>query len=254
MSFILSDDDGSITLNQNDGFAKLSYSGRFHEEFHTLDAQLMELVSKNTEVICISCSSVLNIESVKKTNFFESIPSRPYYLSTRDGINKKILNPSVCYHCFDYIADKQITETTVLTTVGTCFRQEDISEQSPFRLSEFSMMEFVVVGKEGDVTKIGQLLFDVVFNFIGANLSCRLEKACDSFMGANADHLKKYQKTLNLKTEIIVDTKYGDVAVGSLNWHRDTLTTKYGNNPGNHSCCIAIGLDRLYTAGKLNGC
>lgn len=248
LSNILVNDSGEISLLNFDGYTSLHLSEQHALKLLDIDYALCASIKQKFDFEFITSSSTLTASNVAKTNFFENLPSKPFYINTGDNhpVCKRLLNPSVCYHCFDYYSRKYEKSTQLLSSIAKCFRNEDITQFDPYRLCEFTMREFVVIGNTEEVRTIGTAIFNLVTQFINHLVPVEAMNACDSFMGKNITVLKKVQKAFALKQELIFQTQFGPVSTASVNWHKKTMTSKYIERDGIESCCIAIGLERLY--------
>lgn len=244
---VLIDDKGEIALINFHGYTNLQLSEQHFFSMFELDRLLCEQLKQQFDFEFIMASNTLIASNVAKTSFFENLPSKPFYINSgHDLEHKRLLNPSVCYHCFDYYSGKYQENTKLLSSVAKCFRNEEITKIDPYRLCEFTMREFVVIGNSADVKEIGTNVFNAVTQFINNIVPVKKMNACDSFMGKNVDVLKKVQKAFELKQELVFETKFGSVSTASVNWHKKTMTSKYIERENIESCCIAIGLERLY--------
>ena len=251
-SQVLINDEGEVSLINSNGYTSLQLSGQHAQDFIELDHALCCFLKNQFNFEFITVANTLIASNLAKTNFFENLPSKPFYID-RGEINpeqKQLLNPSVCYHCFDYYSKKYQESTQLLSSVAKCFRNEEINRFDPYRLCEFTMREFVVIGEPEQVKVLGTAIFNSVTDFINDMVPVQSINACDSFMGRNINALKKVQRALALKQELVFQTQFGPVATASVNWHKKTMASKYIQREKIESCCIAIGLERLYL-GKL---
>ncbi|EKD74354.1 MAG: hypothetical protein ACD_44C00481G0005 [uncultured bacterium] len=245
---VLVDDKGEISLLNTHGYTSLQLSGQHAHGMVELDQKLCALLKKKFDFEFVTAGNTLTASNIAKTSFFENLPSKPFYIDPGDTVSARrhLLNPSVCYHCFDYYSRKYQKSTQLLCSVAKCFRNEESSRFDPYRLCEFTMREFVVIGEPKQVNGIGTNIFNCVTEFINNLVPVKSVNACDSFMGGNVEVLKKVQKALALKQELVFQTNLGPVSTASVNWHKKTMASKYIQREEIESCCIAIGLERLY--------
>lgn len=245
---VLTDDKGEISLLNLHGYTSLQFSEQHANEMFELDRALCALLKTKFNFEFVTSSNTLVASNVAKTSFFENLPAKPFYIDAGDTnvMRRHLLNPSVCYHCFDYYSRKYQKSTQLISSVAKCFRNEEITKFDPYRLCEFTMREFVVIGDAEAVKEMGTHIFSVVTDFINNIIPVKSENACDSFMGKNVAVLKKVQRAFELKQELIFQTTLGTVSTASVNWHKKTMASKYIEREDIESCCIAIGLERLY--------
>ena len=225
---VLENDKGKISLLDSHGYTSLQLTGQHCADFAKLDRSLCEVLA-TFDFEYITADNTINASGVEKTGFFENLPSKPFYLDSGHPADKgrRLLNPSVCYHCFDHYNRTYQQSTQLVSAAAKCFRNEDIGAFNPFRLCEFTMREFVVIGDAEQVRETGLRIFNAVTRYINELVPVNSVNACDSFMGGNIEVLKKVQKALALKQELVFQTPYGPVSAASVNWHKKTMVSKY---------------------------
>ncbi|MFG2294462.1 aminoacyl--tRNA ligase-related protein [Streptomyces sp. NPDC048603] len=153
------------------------------------------------------------------------------------------LPSAACYSVYvDLAGSKLPEEGTMVTTVGTCFRNED-HYRGLQRLLGFSMREIVCIGPE-DRTKDHLLRAKDAVTALCAELGLdmKIEVATDPFFDKNSGKAKM-QRLFPVKEEFIV----GGLSIGSVNYHRNFFGERCSIEAGDttaHTSCLAFGLER----------
>ena len=168
---------------------------------------------------------------------------------------RQVLAPTVCYHCFEGLRDKDLnsSELHLITAIAKCHRHEYKTTNGLERLQTFTMREIIFYGSEKQVVAFR----DEVLEFSKAllekwKLKMRVIGANDPFFAIDAGKKRSYQSFLGLKQELQLFLPYKNkwLAVGSFNNHRDTLTRAYGINNSDQesqmfSGCVGYGYERM---------
>ncbi|MBJ6360578.1 aminoacyl--tRNA ligase-related protein [Paenibacillus sp. GCM10012307] len=169
----------------------------------------------------------------------------------------EILQPCICYHCYEELQGKILLDGKMLTGKGNCFRHEIEWRKDNFRRSEFTMREIVYIGKENPVVETrNQIMEDVWVLFESLGLKGRITTATDPFFFSQDLKTKgTYQMMSNAKYELLVTTSSGkEVSIASFNYCQDMLCSKYeikgSDEAALHSGCAAFGIDRWKEALK----
>ncbi|WP_124479393.1 hypothetical protein [Burkholderia cenocepacia] len=237
----------------------LFLKGRALSDFDLLDREICGNISSKHDVCFHNSDIVIERSNLEDVGFFDKIPAIPYEITHIEfglHVDKKssslIINPSACYHCFMLMKQGFIPcSQGIYSTKAFCKRHENTEHSNPFRLTSFSMREFVIVGEEEYIREQANLIFDQVEIQISSMVSNTSRSvASDSFMGQNADMYKRYQKAMELKTELVYEYKNFTIALASINWHQKTMINSFvdKDNHKHKSACVAIGLDRLFLA------
>lgn len=163
----------------------------------------------------------------------------------------EILQPCICYHCYEELQGKRLINGIMLTGKGRCFRHEIEWRIDNFRRREFTMREIVFIGKEDWVVQSrNRIMEDVWCLFESLGLKGRIETATDPFFFGQ-DLLTKgtYQMMSNAKYELIVTTLSGkEVSIASFNYCQDMICSKYEikdrEEVALYSGCVGFGIDR----------
>jgi len=162
---------------------------------------------------------------------------------TRTSPPQEVLTPAACYHFYPRFAGRTLAEPLYVTTMATCFRRE--REYRPLRRQwAFSMREIVCLGSAPEVEAFLarqrarlQELID------GWGLPLTWQVATDPFFDPRNPKVLA-QKLDPVKHEL---TFAGDLAIGSVNLHRNYFGEAFGIiRAGEPACsgCVAFGLER----------
>lgn len=169
----------------------------------------------------------------------------------------EILQPCICYHCYEELQGKSLLDGKMLTGKGKCFRHEIEWRKNNFRRSEFTMREIVYIGTEASVLHMRNQIMEDVWDFFDSlGLKGRIATATDPFFFSQDLKTKgTYQMMSNAKYELLVTTSSGkEVSIASFNYCQDMLCSKYEikghNEAALHSGCVAFGIDRWKEALK----
>jgi len=171
---------------------------------------------------------------------------------------ENVLSPAVCYHVYHSLEGVRLSPAEAGRTFlckGKCFRYEAGNMTSPERMWDFSMREivfvgsreFVAAGREASLAWLTDLL-------TGLGLKCSIETATDPFFAGDAMKKKLFQKSLQLKLEILVDIPSDGhaLAVGSQNIHQSFFGNAFHITQDNgepvHTGCTAFGVERFVLA------
>jgi seryl-tRNA synthetase len=124
----------------------------------------------------------------------------------------------------------------------------------PERLREFTMWELFAVGEPHHTETLRRRCLEYVKDMlVRLDLVGRVATASDPFFADVYARTRMFQVNMRLKHELQLwlPHKGHDVAVASVNDHRDFFTNAFGMTAGGrslHSCCMAFGLERLALA------
>ncbi len=163
----------------------------------------------------------------------------------------EILQPCICYHCYEEQQGSRSGQRRVLTAKGKCFRNEIAWRKDQFRRTEFMMREIMFVGDQEWVIEMRNAIMDEVWElFDSIGLTGKIETATDPFFFSQDVKTKgAYQMVSNAKYELAAVRSNGqESSIASFNYCEDVLCGKYdirdeaGN--GMYSGCVAFGIDR----------
>lgn len=159
------------------------------------------------------------------------------------------LTPAACYHLYPIVLRSLPPEGYVADVTAHCFRHEP--SMSAGRMQSFRQHEFVRLGDEATIwawrdmwVKRARELFDRL------GTEPVVAPASDPFFGRSGRLLGAMQAESGQKIEVSlpIDVEDEQVAVLSVNYHRDHFGETFGIQAANgkpaHSCCVGIGLDR----------
>jgi seryl-tRNA synthetase len=166
------------------------------------------------------------------------------------------LRPAVCLPVYRALEGTTLPEGGVtITTSGKAFRYESSNLQGMHRLWDFSMREIIFAGSGAFVEERRAQVVDAVVRLMGQwDLAFRLVSASDPFFATVRGTKALWQRTRDLKHEMVVDVgaEVGAIAAGSVNLagtlfgHVFEIRTPEGE-PAT-TACVGFGLERLVLA------
>lgn len=163
----------------------------------------------------------------------------------------QLLAPTVCYRCFEALANETVGEAAIYTGTGHCNRNEGFIEDDLTRLQSFSMREIIFFG---DASRVDKLRYETIENARLAitdwGLTARLVTASDPFFSLGKESKRGYQTLMQLKYELQCLLPHSGqwISCMSFNNHQTTLTSAYeirSQDGQLHSGCVGYGLERL---------
>ncbi len=166
---------------------------------------------------------------------------------------KYALPSAACFNVFLDLSSQELTEARYVTTVATCFRNENTFNDLR-RLWAFTMREIVCVGPVDAVKAHLRSFKERISGFTAAiGLPLEIEFATDPFFTKDGSRARM-QKLFPQKEELL----YGSLAIGSLNFHRNffgercDIATEDGSSA--FTGCVAFGIERwLYALLDVHG-
>lgn len=157
---------------------------------------------------------------------------------------RDVLTPAACYHFYAHFAGQDFSAARYVTTRNTCFRRE--AYYAPLRRQwSFAMREIVCIGSAQEVGSfLGETKERVAGFFARVGLMVAWEQATDPFFNPRRNPRYLAQRLEPVKTEMVFG---GDLAVGSVNFHRDYFGEAFGLRRAGetaYSGCVAFGLER----------
>lgn len=133
---------------------------------------------------------------------------------------RQVLTPAACYHAYLDLAGQDLLAPAFLTLSAPCYRREPVYE--PLRRQwVFHMREIVCVGTADEVKvhlATHRLALEALAERLGLPTSFAL--ATDPFFNPGRSARYLMQKVDPTKEELVYG---GDLAIASLNYHRDTM-------------------------------
>lgn len=263
-----------IIKKETDGC--ISFSGIGVMLFDFFDTYFSSILC-DEEVNCVQFPTLLNVDTVARTNYFSTSPQYMIFCSkVRESmdsyenlynkyVDKEIesalsypqysLSPSACFHLYQSIQGKVLEKECIFTMRQNVFRNEGRLNWSDIeRLQDYHVREIVMIGahnfvyqkREKFVEKSKKLLDDL-------NLSYSIEVATDPFVLPIMQRYKKIQFANKVKYEMKLNTSPNkSIACGSFNFHGTAFSDKFGfsvlNTVNTESGCIGFGIERLIIA------
>lgn len=197
-----------------------------------------------------------NIESFNFSNSKSNNHQNHLNLDLEDMCDAtKVLAPSVCFHCFSSLKNKNLAFNQAITAKNRCFRNERSAMQNLKRLQTFTMREAVFIGQLDWVEEGFETIKNTTLRFLESlNLFFKLSEANDYFFGKKGANAQIFQSSHKLKYEFQAYLPYDNshISVGSINKHVQSMGQSFeimtsDGNPS-YSCCMGIGLERLALA------
>jgi seryl-tRNA synthetase len=159
------------------------------------------------------------------------------------------LPSAACFNVYLSMAGERIDGARRITTGANCFRREDHYDDT--RLLGFYMREIVCVGVRGAVLDHLATFKPRVLAFAEElGLPLRAEPSSDPFFDSSGARALMAQ-LFPVKEELVHDGESGEVAIASLNFHRNFFGERCGitladGSPA-FSGCVAFGIERWIT-------
>lgn len=165
-----------------------------------------------------------------------------------------LLSPTVCFHYYAALANRELREPRTITAVGKCFRYESKNLTGLERLWDFTMREIVFVGAGDWVLAQRERTIGLIAPLLDSwDLSYEIRSATDPFFIEDYSTMAAFQLGFDLKFEILAPLPYcnKDLAIGSLNYHQDFFGRSFdisNNGTSQHTGCVGFGLERVALA------
>ena len=222
------------------------YKGFYLDVFESLDNYFKEKLVKNFKFKNIHYPISLSEKDCKKNKILEkSFKILKYIKNFHGQKNIDILSPTVCYHFFNSHFNKKVKfKDSKITAKNICFRNENISKNSFYRLSHFTMREGVMVGNKNDILDfLKKAENDLKKLLLIANLNFKITYANDIFIN---NFQLKFQKIFKPKKEFLMPiNKKKYISFFSSNFHSQTLVRDFKIRKNLFSGCVGYGLDRM---------
>lgn len=165
---------------------------------------------------------------------------------------KYILNPAICLHFYPLFKEMDLDNDIIVTSSGSCFRDESGNLNNIERLYEFKMREIVICTKEENIKSFQKRLLALMV-LIG-NFFCvdfKLKTSNDMFFLDNADKQLFSQLVTDDKIELECFCKSINkyISVGSVNKHHLHFSKPFNlinsNSEFLNTMCLGFGINRL---------
>lgn len=167
---------------------------------------------------------------------------------------REVLTPAACYHVYLDRLGHRLDAPVHVTLCARCFRRE--THYEPLRRQwSFSMREIVCLGTPDEVKAFLAHHREVMQELaVSLGLTVELVHATDPFFNPGASGKYLMQVVDPVKEELVFG---GDLAIGSLNYHRSTFGEAFDIQRGGapvHTGCVAFGMERwLYALVHTHG-
>lgn len=266
-----------------------AFSGLYLTVCQEIDNLFVEIARSKYKLTNERYPATLPIKELNKIDYFKKFPSFPfiqyainnnsdminsniandakfnkiendYFLNNNNYMKRdfgQVFNPSTCYHTFvnrkNMILDDELS---VITAVSQCGRNENIFDNNPMRLLNFTMRECVFIGKKELIEKEAENFFESICTEIKKlTPNITVEFSNDIFFGENHEVIQSYQKEAKCKMEMNLpiysidgEEKVINLACASRNLHKKFLCKAFNITANDfivESACVAIGIERL---------
>jgi hypothetical protein len=165
------------------------------------------------------------------------------------------LPPTMCYHTYHQMRERQLDQNRVVTAKGKSFRFESKYYRGLERLWDFTIREIVFLGTREFVLNCRQAFMQQAFALMEEfGLSGYCDVANDPFFVAQDTASKIFsQRMMELKYELHLNiAEEPTIAVASFNFHENFFGQSFQITQGNQSPiltgCVGFGLERLVYA------
>jgi hypothetical protein len=154
-----------------------------------------------------------------------------------------VVPSAACYGVYLQLRDTALDANTLITVNANCARYEQ-SYEPLVRLGAYSLRELIQIGDLAETRAFFAAMQNAVVEFAKkVGLPITLEVAADSFFQTDSPKsvLQKLSKT---KLELVYA---GQLAVGSINFHRNYFGDRFGISHGGEpafTSCFGVGLER----------
>lgn len=255
-SGLLNIDEPQFGLNQN------SVTTLNH-----LDYKFKE-IAQNVNASEVRFPSLIPVSTLESIDYIKNFSNTLLYPCSKDGakpekylqgrsMKRWALSPSACFHIYPLLSNKDIdvSKPIVFTNLAKVFRNE-METNSKWRLNEFTVREFVIVGRTVDVNKtLNKITNSIMKLAMHLNLSVELQIAHDPFflLHSNKDAIKKAKIPFPSKREILYkSSEQKNIALGSINHHGKYFSNHFRILSKDGiiltTGCIGLGLERWVNA------
>ena len=222
------------------------YKGFYLDVFESLDNYFKKKLVKKFKFTNIHYPISLSEKDCKKNKIIEKSSKILRFIKNYHGKkNIDILSPTVCYHFFNSNFNKKIeSKESKITAKNVCFRNENTSKKSFYRLSHFTMREGIIVGNKTEIINFLKKAEDDLKKFLlTVNLNFKIAYANDIFIN---DSQIKFQNIFKPKKEFLMPINSKEyISFFSSNFHSKTLIRDFKIRKNSFSGCVGYGLDRM---------
>lgn len=165
-----------------------------------------------------------------------------------------LLSPSVCFHCYRWLADTAMPANQSFTATGKCFRYESGNMKGLERLWDFTMREVIWVGDGDYVCDQRQRAIDLSAKMLDKwGLAYQIKTATDPFFIDSYGMQAAFQRAFDLKFEVLAPLPYKGassfLAIGSFNFHQEffgrAFNIQTASGEAASTGCLGFGLERV---------
>ncbi len=190
--------------------------------------------------------SHLSNDNVKKTQYLDGFENQASMIHSFHGDSIGMCSPTVCYHCYSMLSDRELIGNKSFTATGKCTRIEDEGD-SLERLFNFTMSEIIFVGTQNYCEEsLSDVMYYVKQFLDGIGLIYKFRIANDPFFGNKSELKKRAQHLSGAKIEILAEipNENRSIAIGSINLHHKKFIDNF-NIDAECTACFGWGLERF---------
>ncbi|HZM77698.1 MAG TPA: hypothetical protein VFC19_18430 [Candidatus Limnocylindrales bacterium] len=246
----------------------------------TLDRHLVAMVRREAGAVRYRYPTLLPTETLRQCGYMSSFPQHLMFVTRLHGDSDTYaafsrsdqvalgenllalcgntdycLPPTMCYHTFQQLSGRRLTEPAAVTARGKSFRHESRYHEGLSRLWDFTIREMVFLGSYDYARQTRERIMRSACELVDSwGLAARCEVASDPFFAGAATAARiSSQRLLELKFELQLPIEGGrDIACASFNFHDQHFGDAFGITGADdapiHSACVGFGLERLTLA------
>lgn len=228
-----------------------------------LDNKLLEML-KGIKHFHVHIPSIIQGKVLEKCGYFDTFPQHLTAVcsldsSKKDKLERKniatsnlefndyYLTPAACVHIYPMLEKKCICPMCY-TTMESVYRYENGRFHDAERLWEFTVREFVFVGKESYVKQMLSYMkkqaLELAKNYFP---EAQLLSSFDNFYPTKENKIKsKLQLQNHLKDELVVDFEGRSIAIASFNYHNQHFSKPFNFDQNGEivTGCVGFGMER----------
>jgi len=171
--------------------------------------------------------------------------------------HRVLLSPSVCFHCYRWLAGTSMSANQSFSATGKCFRYESGNMRGLERLWDFTMREVIWVGDDEYVHEQRQRAISLSTQMLDKwGLAYQIKTATDPFFIDSYGMQAAFQRAFDLKFEVLAPLPYKGanafLAIGSFNFHQEffgrAFNIKTNGGEAASTGCLGFGLERVALA------
>lgn len=166
-----------------------------------------------------------------------------------------LLAPSICFHWYESLFGRRLSEPLSTTAMGKCFRYESGNLGALNRLWDFHMREIIFGGPADYVLEKREAMITLSREILeNWDIDYKICSATDPFFVDSMALQSSFQAAFDLKFEIQATIPFSNssIAIGSFNYHQDFFGRSFqiedASKQAIHTSCVGFGLERVVWA------